>query len=131
MNVCIFKGRLTKDIELKTATTGMSVANFSIAVDRNYVKEGEERQSDFFNVTVFNKLAEFTSKYFSKGQEILVRGRLQNRTWEDENGVKHYATDIIADEINFCGKKTENTSNFPEKPVENTNDTNISDDLPF
>lgn len=130
MNVCIFKGRLTKDPETRyTQTNNTAVANFSIAVDRDYVKAGEERQADFFNITVFGKLAEFASKYFVKGQEILVRGRLQNRTWDDENGVKHYATDIIADEINFCGKKSENANDISQTPVETTE--NNSDDLPF
>lgn len=130
MNVCIFKGRLTKDPEIRyTQTNNTAVANFSIAVDRDYVKAGEERQADFFNITVFGKLAEFASKYFVKGQEILVRGRLQNRTWDDENGVKHYATDIIADEINFCGKKSENANDISQTPVETTEKN--SDDLPF
>lgn len=130
MNVCIFKGRLTKDPEVRyTQTNNTAVTNFSIAVDRDYVKAGEERQADFFNITVFGKLAEFASKYFVKGQEILIRGRLQNRTWDDENGVKHYATDIIADEINFCGKKSENANDISQTPVETTE--NNSDDLPF
>lgn len=109
-NLVILKGRLSKDVELKTTTNGTPVASFSVAVNRRFVKEGEERQADFFNVTAWNKLGEFASKYFSKGQEIYIQGRLENRTWDDENGMKHYATDVIAEQIEFCGSKKDNVN---------------------
>ena len=105
------------------------------SVQRRFAKEGEERQADFFNVTAWGKTGEFVHKYFSKGQEIYIQGRLENRTWDDDQGMKHYATDIIAEQVEFCGSKQ--TEGEPEKqsvpsgiPV-NTVATNSDDDLPF
>ena len=97
MNKILLKGRLTADPEMKTINDGANfVTKFSIAVNRKYVKEGEERTADFFNCSCFGKTAEFVQKYFFKGQEMLLEGRLQNRSWEDDKGVKHYATEHIA-----------------------------------
>ena len=107
-------GRLTKDVEVKyTQTNNTMVATFSLAVNRRFVKEGEERQADFFNIVAFGKTAEFVSKYFSKGQQALISGRLQNRNWEDDQGQKHYATDVILEEIYFADSKKESTQQQP------------------
>lgn len=140
MNHIILKGRLTKDVEIKTTTSGTTMGIFSIAVNRDYVKDGEERQADFFNCTCWNKQAEFISKYFKKGQEILLQGRLQNRTWDDDNGQKHYATDVIVEKVEFCGNKqasnetpSEFTTTTNSMPTANPMDSLVSagDDLPF
>jgi len=105
MNKIILLGRLTKDVELRyTKSTNNAVASFSIAVNRTFVKQGEERQADFFNVVAWNSLAENISKYVSKGQQIAILGRLETRTWEDGQGIKHYVTEVIAEEVNFLGK---------------------------
>ena len=105
MNKVILLGRLTKDVELRyTKNTNNAVASFSIAVNRTFVKQGEERQADFFNVVAWNSLAENISKYVSKGQQIAILGRLETRTWEDGQGIKHYVTEVIAEEVNFLGK---------------------------
>ena len=102
MNVVILIGRLTDNPELRHTNTNIAVTRFSIAVDRGY-KTNEERQADFINIVAWRNTAEFVSKYFVKGQMINVCGSLQTRTWDDAQGVKRYATEVIADEVNFCG----------------------------
>lgn len=138
MNKLILLGRLTRDVDVRyTQTTNTMIANFSLAVNRRFVKEGEERQADFFNVTAFGKTAEFIQKYMNtKGQQIAVIGRLQNRSWEDDQGQKHYATDVIAEEVYFAdSKKQQNENNMSE--LQNHLDnvgadyTIQDDDLPF
>ncbi len=130
-------GRLTRDVDVRyTQTTNTMIANFSLAVNRRFVKEGEERQADFFNVTAFGKTAEFIQKYMNtKGQQIAVIGRLQNRSWEDDQGQKHYATDVIAEEVYFAdSKKQQNENNMTElqNHLDNAGvEFNTSDDLPF
>ena len=111
MNLVILKGRLTKDIELKTSSNGTSYLNNSIAVDRKYSK-GEEKQTDFFNISVCGKTAEFVSKYFSKGSAILIKGRIENNVVE-KDGHKNTYTSIMVDEVEFCESKSDS------KPKEN------------
>lgn len=105
-NRVILMGRLTRDPELRTTQSGIQMCRFSVAVDRQYTKQGEERQADFFDVTVWRSTAEFVCRYFTKGKMIHIEGRLQNNNYTDQNGVKHYATTIIADSVSFCGDKT-------------------------
>ena len=132
MNKILLKGRLTADPEMKTINDGANyVTKFSIAVNRKYVKEGEERTADFFNCSCFGKTAEFVSKYFFKGQEMLLEGRLQNRSWEDDQGVKHYATDVIAEQIEFCGSKKENNNSTDTTTTNNFISIDDDDELPF
>ena len=103
MNKVILMGRLTKDPEVRyTQTNNTLVASFSLAVNRRFVRQGEERQADFFNIVAWSKLGEFCSKYFKKGQQVGIIGRLQNRTWDDDQGVKHYITEVIAEEAYFA-----------------------------
>ena len=147
MNKVIIKGRLTRDPEVRyTQTTNTQISNISVAVNRRFVKEGEEREADFFNCIAFGKQAEFLSKYFKKGQEILLSGRLQTRTWDDEQGQKHYVTEVIAEEAYFADSKRDgemggNTNfdaTFGAMPTQNTGasensdfETFSGDDLPF
>jgi single-strand DNA-binding protein len=106
MNKIILLGRLTKDVELRyTQTSNTAVASFTLAVNRKFVKEGEERQADFINIVAWNKLAETSSNYLRKGMQVVVIGRLQNRSWDDEQGQKHYITEIIAEELEFVESK--------------------------
>ena len=108
MNKFQFLGRLTKDPEVRyTANNNTQVTTFTIAVNRKFVAQGTERQADFFNLTSFGKTAEFIAKYFKKGQQVLVEGRIQNRTWEDQTGNKRYATDFIVDDTYFADSKRE------------------------
>ena len=106
MNKVILMGRLTKDPETRyTQNTNTLVASFSLAVNRRFTRQGEERQADFFNVVAWNKTGEFCSKYFKKGQQVGVIGRLQTRTWDDQNGTKHYITEVVAEEAYFADSK--------------------------
>lgn len=104
-NKVIMLGRITRDLELKTTPNGVSVLQFSIACDRRYQTKGEEKKSDFFNCVAWRNEAEFISKYWSKGRPILIEGELQNRSYDDKNGVKRYVTEIIVDRATFTGDK--------------------------
>jgi len=138
MNSITLKGRLTKDPELRYSQgdNPISVTRFSIAVDRRFKKPGQP-EADFFNCTAFRKNAELIEKYFAKGQEILLQGSVENRSWEDDNGVKRYATDIIVDMVEFCGKKSDSHGaaashgeNAPTFPGVGENEED-SETLPF
>ena len=108
-NKVILMGRLTKDPEMVQASSGINITKITIAVDRKYKSGGEEKQTDFLNITGFGKTAEFVKKYFIKGQMILVAGSIQTRNWE-KDGQKYYSVDIIGDEVSFVGSKSENSS---------------------
>lgn len=139
MNKVILMGRLTKEPEVRyTQTSNTLVASFTLAVNRRFVKQGEERQAYFINIIAWSKIGEFCSKYFSKGQQVGIIGRLQTRNWEDDQGQKHYVTEVIAEEAYFAeGKKDSNTATDPfaasSGETVNGNDFDISsdDDLPF
>ena len=124
-------GRLTKDPEVRYTQNNIPVANFSIAVSRRFAKENDGVKADFFNVIAWNKTGEFVGKYFKKGQQIAVVGRLQNRNWDDQNGQKHYATDVVAEEVYFAGSKAENNTNNNTENADITDFTSESDSLPF
>ena len=118
-NRVILMGRLTRDPELRTTPSGIQMCRFSVAVDRQYAKQGEERQADFFDVTVWRQTAEFVCKYFTKGRMIHIEGRLQNNNYEDQNGVKHYSNVVIGDQVSFCGDKQRDaaTGSPPNAPA--------------
>lgn len=109
MNKFQFMGRLTRDPETRVLPNSTTqVTNFSIAVNRRFADQNGERKTDFFNLTAFGKLAEFCSKYYRKGQQVLVEGRIQNRSWDDQNGQKRYATDFIVENAYFADSRREN-----------------------
>ncbi len=109
-------GRLTRDPEIRyTQTDNIQVTNFTLAVNRRFSKQGEERQADFINIVAWNKTAEFCSKYFKKGQQVAIIGRLQTRNWEDEQGQKHYATEVVAEETYFADTKKENNTSVEQE----------------
>lgn len=109
LNKAIIMGHITQDLELKQTPNGVSVLSFTVAVDRNYAKQGEEKQSDFISCVAWKERAEFISKHFGKGRMIAVEGQLRTRTYEDKNGVKHYVTEVFVDNASFTGeKKAEN-----------------------
>lgn len=110
-NKVILIGRLTADPEFSQSANGMSFCRFSIAVDRGYAKNGQEKQTDFFRVTTFRQTAEFVSRYFNKGKLILVEGKVQNDNYTDANGIKHYGCNIIADNVSFVGSKSDDNMN--------------------
>ena len=108
LNKVILGGRLTADPELKTTQSGISVVSFTIAVSRRYSKDsGQQNESDFFNVTAWRQTAEFVSRYFRKGSSICIVGTIQNRNWTDQEGQKHYRTDIVADEVMFVDSRSD------------------------
>ena len=105
MNKVILMGRLTRDPEVRyTQTSNTLVASFSLAVNRRFVRQGEERQADFFNIVAWGKQGEFCSKYFKKGQQVGIIGRLQTRSWDDDKG-RHYITEVISEEAYFADSK--------------------------
>ena len=101
-NKVILIGNMTADPELKQPASGTSVCSFSIAVNRRFAKTEQGQQTvDFINVVTWRQSAEFVSRYFKKGNPILVCGQLQTRTWNDNQGQKRYATEVVADEVSF------------------------------
>lgn len=110
LNCAVIMGRLTATPELRTTGTGISVTSFTVAVDRNFAKPGEERQTDFINVVAWRGTADFVTRFFQKGQMIAVQGAIQTRNYEDKNGNKRTAFEIVADNVSFCGSKSESGS---------------------
>jgi single-strand DNA-binding protein len=141
MNKVILMGRLTRDPEVRyTQTNNTLVASFSLAVNRRFARQGEERSADFINIVAWNKTGEFCSKYFKKGQQVAVIGRLQTRTWDDEQGQKHYVTEVVAEEVYFADSKKDGNgdmsafeSTFGDSMPNNDEFqiSNSDDDLPF
>lgn len=110
LNTVSIQGRLVADPELRTTQSGVSVCNFRVAVDRDYVPRDGERQADFFTVVCWRGTAEFVTKYFKKGQMIIINGTLQSRSYDDSNGIHRYSVEIQADRVNFAGSKQESAS---------------------
>lgn len=107
MNRVLLIGNMTRDPELSQTASGVSVCRFSIAVGRNYPSADGERQTDFFNVTAWRGIGENVAKYTKKGSKVAVTGSIQMRNYEDNQGVKRTAVDIIAQEVEFLGKPAE------------------------
>ncbi len=146
LNNAVIMGRLVADPELRTTGSGISVTSFTVAVDRRFVRQGEERQADFIDIIAWRQTAEFVSKYFRKGSMIAVQGSIQTRMYEDKNGNKRKAVEIVADNASFCGSKAEsgtgsygrNDSVAPAQPVPSYSTADEGDfkeipedDLPF
>lgn len=109
LNRVILMGRLVSDPELKTTGTGLSVTSFRIAVDRNYVKSGEERKADFIDIVCWRGTAEFVCRYFGKGSLIAVEGQLQTRTYQAKDGTNRYVVEVVADNVSFTGERRDNS----------------------
>ncbi len=110
LNRVILMGRLVSDPELKTTPSGVSVTTFRIAVDRNYVKSGEERKADFFDIVCWRQTAEFVCRYFGKGSLIAVEGQLQSRTYQAKDGSNRYVVEVVADNVSFTGERRDNSN---------------------
>jgi single-strand DNA-binding protein len=130
LNKVILMGRLTADPELRKTKQGTSVAAFTLAVDRSYSKQGEQAQTDFFDCVAWTGTAEFVSRYFAKGQRMAISGRLQTRNWEDNDGKKRKATEVVVEEAHFADSKK---GNGEEKEYRDLSDdfSLADDDLPF
>ena len=100
-------GRLTKDPELRSTASGIPVCNFTVACDRRFVKQGEERQADFINCIAWQKSAESIAQYFKKGHRIALEGSIQTRSWTDNAGKARYSTEVVVDQWEFAQSKSE------------------------
>ena len=137
MNKVILTGNLTRDPELSTTNTGVSVCRFSIAVQRNFQNSEGEREADFFNITVWRNRAENCHRFLKKGSKVAVIGRLQNSVYEANDGTKRYSTDVVAEDVEFLGSKPADSGEVSMKansaPKKETTELEPIDDdsLPF
>ena len=138
LNNAVIMGRICNDLELRKTQSGIDVTRFTVAVDRAYVKQGEERKTDFINVVAWRQTAEFVCKYFKKGSLIAVQGAIETGSYE-KDGRKNYTFEIKADNVSFCGGKndgqSDNSSQIKPQGTEtaqyDTSYNDMDDDLPF
>ena len=137
MNKVILMGRLTKDPDIRGEGTSIC-ARYTLAVDRKYSKNNEEKQTDFINCVVFSKGAEFAEKYFKKGTKVLITGRIQTGSYTNKDGAKVYTTDIVCEEQEFAESKGAGNGENSQENAPNSNDNDFmsisdaeKDDMPF
>lgn len=130
LNSVVLMGRLTASPELKTTSSGISVARFRVAVERSY-KTGGEKVADFIDCVAWRQTADFICKWFGKGQMIALRGSLQTRSYEDKNGAKRTVTEVNVDEASFCGDKSGGGAQRAEAEEQQDGPVYDDDDLPF
>ena len=134
LNKFIAMGRLTAHPELKTTTSGTSVTSFTLAVDRNYTAKGDTRKTDFIKCVAWRNTAEFISKYFKKGKLMAIEGELQSRDYEDRDGNKRTAWEVIVSNAYFGGDKSESSNDEDDKPwthPEGAVEIVVDEELPF
>lgn len=142
LNKVILMGRLTADPELRRTPQNTAVTSFTLAVDRSFSRQGEQRQTDFIDIVAWSSTAEFVSKWFRKGLLVAVCGRLQVRNWEDKQGQKRRSYEVVAEEVHFAESKKDSAARpdnavpggFDLSPIGNNDFTDLSDDdgeLPF
>ena len=105
LNEVILMGRLTRDPDVRMTQNGTTAANFALACERDYAPQGQDRETDFFDIVAFRNTADFVGQYFAKGQLVAVKGRLQQRDWTDKQGNKRRTTVILADRCYFAEKR--------------------------
>ena len=110
LNIAAIMGRLTADPELRHTTSGVPVTTFTLAVDRSYARQGQERQTDFIDVVAWRNTAEFVCKYFAKGRMMAVSGSIQTRNYEDKQGNRRKAFEIVANDISFADSRRDNNA---------------------
>ena len=115
MNKVVLLGRVVKDPEVRNTQSNTMVCSFSLAVNRRFKQEGQP-DADFINIVAWNKTAEFVAKYFTKGQQVAVVGRIQTRNYDNSEGKKVYVTEVVAEEVHFADSKKDNNAGF--EPVE-------------
>jgi single-strand DNA-binding protein len=143
MNKAILIGRLTKDPEVSTTQSGISVCKFTLAIDRPYKNSEGEKEADFLPIIVWRAQAENCGKYLKKGSQCAVSGSVQTRTYDDKDGNKRYITEIVADNVQFLGSRQSEESDTaqeytPKKSAANKKPATVAeltpvddDDLPF
>lgn len=132
LNNIILQGRLTRDPEMQATANGVSRATFALACEQDYKNPNGERDTDFFDVVAWRNTADFVQRYFTKGQMVVVRGRLQTQQWTAQDGSKRKTVQIVAENVYFCGR--ENGSQATEQPaaVEESGYTPVeTEELPF
>ena len=110
LNKAILMGRLVADPELRRTPNNNSVTSFTLAVNRSFTRQGEQPQTDFIDIVAWGKTAEFVSRYFVKGQQVAVAGRIQTRNWEDKQGNKRKSVEVVAEEVHFAEPKRDSQS---------------------
>lgn len=133
MNRAVLVGRLTKDPELRYTQTGIAVANFTIAVNRRFAKEGEQG-ADFIPVIVWQKAAENVAKYLSKGSQVAVEGRIQTSSYDNKEGQRVFRTEVVADQVEFIGSKGGNPGSRDNDFSDSDGDSfkgDFSEEIPF
>ena len=124
MNKVFLIGRLTRDPELRYTGNNTAVATFSLAVNRNFQSQSGEREADFINIVVWRKQAENVKNYLSQGSQVAIDGRIQTRSYDDNNGQKRYVTEVVADNVEFLGSKNSSgNSNNMSAPANNAGPT--------
>ena len=132
MNKIILLGRLVKDPDVKVTTSGKTVCTFTLAVDRPFNGKDGKREADFINIQTWNKTAELIGNYVSKGQRLLVDGRLQIRSYDGKDGQKHYATEVIADRVEFIERKEKSAQKAESEAVEGFGSgVQFDEEIPF
>ena len=133
LNVVAIMGRLVADPELKTTTQGTSVCSFRIACDRNFARQGEQRQADFIDIVAWRQQAEFVSKYFQKGSLIAIDGSLQTRQYQDRNGNNRTKVEVIASNVSFAGAKAADkptTQSFDQQTANHVQEASAAHSVP-
>lgn len=133
MNKAIIIGRLVRDPEMRTTSSGINSTTFTVAVSRNYTNPNGERDTDFLNCVAWRKQAENIAKYCNKGSQVAVEGRIQTRSYDAQDGTKRYVTEIIADNVTFLGTRGGNISSTDTNFTNNNSNiatTDITED-PF
>ena len=130
LNHIVLMGRLTRDPELRRTGSGIAVASFTLAVDRDFTAQGAERETDFVDIVAWRNTAEFVSKYFTKGRMAVVSGRLQTRNWTDKEGNKRKATEIVAESVYFGDSKREELQSYAA-PQESFAELPDDGEIPF
>jgi len=135
MNRAVLVGRLTKDPELRYTQSGIAVANFTIAVNRRFAKDGDQ-SADFIPVIVWQKAAENVAKYLNKGSQVAVEGRIQTSSYDNKDGQRVFRTDVVADQVEFIGSKGGNTGGSRNDEYSGSSDEDsfkgdFSEEIPF
>jgi len=134
MNRAVLVGRLTKDPELRYTQSGIAVANFTIAVNRRFAREGEQ-SADFIPVIVWQKAAENVAKYLSKGSQVAVEGRIQTSSYDNKDGQRVFRTEIVADQVEFIGSKGGSTGGSKDDDFTDSDGDSFkgdfSEEIPF
>lgn len=128
LNKALLVGRLTRDPEMRSTASGISVLRFTVAVPRRFVKQGEERQTDFINCVAFRQTADFIGRYFTKGSLISIDGMIQTNSWDDNEGKRRYSTEVVVNEARFVEGRKDSSAPPLNEDIPYSNEA--SDELP-